>query len=217
METTKRCPHCGATLPEGSIYCYKCGTKIETPADIPDYSQLVDNTSTNPQDQNIPIDDLLGQTHVINSLMSELDSIVNGDDFDTPVTPSVKPANEDTATHDVPINTSMNRTEEADSSKDEDSNTDTNPFAWEIPSFNPSSSSSQADTFQENTIESTQEETKPVEERKPLSRAARHRQVIDDTESTITTESNFDEDEEDKKAPAIKKEKKKKKSFLFDE
>ena len=123
METTKRCPHCGATLPEGSIYCYKCGTKIETPADIPDYSQLVDNTSNNPQDQNIPIDDLLGQTHVINSLMSELDSIVNGDDFDTPVTPSVKPANEDTATHDVPINTSMNRTEEADSSKDEDSNT----------------------------------------------------------------------------------------------
>ena len=95
METTKRCPHCGATLPEGSIYCYKCGTKIETPADIPDYSQLVDNTSNNPQDQNIPIDDLLGQTHVINSLMSELDSIVNGDDFDTPVTPSVKPANED--------------------------------------------------------------------------------------------------------------------------
>ena len=129
METTKRCPHCGATLPEGSIYCYKCGTKIETPADIPDYSQLVDNTSTNPQDQNIPIDDLLGQTHVINSLMSELDSIVNGDDFDTPVTPSVKPANEDTATHDVPINTSMNHAEEADSSKDEDSNTDTNPFA----------------------------------------------------------------------------------------
>ena len=34
METTKRCPHCGATLPEGSIYCYKCGTKIETPADV---------------------------------------------------------------------------------------------------------------------------------------------------------------------------------------
>ena len=218
METTKRCPHCGATLPEGSIYCYKCGTKIETPADIPDYSQLVDNTSTNPQDQNIPIDDLLGQTHVINSLMSELDSIVNGDDFDTPVTPSVKPANEDTATHDVPINTSMNHTEGANSSKEEDSNTDTNPFAWEIPSFNPSSSSSQADTFQENTIESTQEETKPVEERKPLSRAARHRHVIDDTESTITTESNFDEDdEEEKKAPAIKKEKKKKKSFLFDD
>ena len=84
-------------------------------------------------------------------------------------------------------------------------------------SFNPSSSSSQADTFQENTIESTQEETKPVEERKPLSRAARHRHVLDDTESTITTESNFDEDEEEKKAPAIKKEKKKKKSFLFDE
>ena len=40
METTKRCPHCGATLPEGSIYCYKCGTKIETPADIPDYSPV---------------------------------------------------------------------------------------------------------------------------------------------------------------------------------
>ena len=65
MDTTTRCPHCGAALPEGSLFCYKCGTKIETPTDIPDYSDLIQNSSANVQDKNIPIDELIGQTTVM--------------------------------------------------------------------------------------------------------------------------------------------------------
>lgn len=130
METTKRCPHCGATLPEGSLYCFKCGTKLEIldDSDI-NYSQFANNanTSVDPQDQNIPIDDLLGQTHVINSLMSELDDIVKGDGTDLPVMPSVKQVkDEEPVMPSTPVEKpakQVNKVEE------------TSPFAWEIPSF----------------------------------------------------------------------------------
>ena len=211
METTKRCPHCGATLPEGSLYCFKCGTKLETfdDSDI-NYSQFTDhtNSSVDPQDQNIPIDDLLGQTHVINSLMSELDDIVKGDGSDLPVTPSVKQIKqEEPIIHSAP---SAKQTPVTSNKVEE-----TSPFAWEIPSFSPSNSS---DSFEETEEEPVQEEdTHEVPERPVLSRSARHKRLEDTDPYDVSSPSTYDEeDDEDHTVPPVKKEKpKKRKSFFF--
>ena len=221
METTKRCPHCGATLPEGSLFCYKCGTKLETPTTdtIPDYSKILNNqtTPTSAQDENIPIDDLLGQTHVINSLMSELDEIVKGDGSDLPVTPSVKPIQQD---DEIAMSKSIPETPVKSSKPEVKVNKveNTSPFAWEIPSF-----TSSTDTI-EDTVEDTTEEEIPQEktavepERKVLSRATRRKQLEDTDPYDVSSTSSYIEDEEDHTVPPIKKEKKKKKkSFLFED
>lgn len=206
METTKRCPHCGATLPEGSLYCFKCGTKLEIldDSDI-NYSQFANdaNTSVDPQDQNIPIDDLLGQTHVINSLMSELDDIVKGDGTDLPVMPSVKQVkDEEPVMPSTPVEKpakQVNKVEE------------TSPFAWEIPSFSPTSNVSE-----ETEEETIQEDTRDVPERPVLSRSARRKQLEDTDPYDVSSPSTFEDDEEDHTVPPVKKEKaKKRKSFFF--
>lgn len=209
MDTTTRCPHCGATLPEGSLFCYKCGTKIETPTDIPDYSDLIQNSSANVQDKNIPIDELIGQTTVMNNLMSELDDLVKGDGPDIPAAPitqiNVKKESVTSAPSTPVENTPNNQNEKTDL------------FSWEIPSFNTSTNPTVEDdvetpTSGEPTLkEEYQEETddKPV-----LSRSARHKHYNTDP---YENENSEDEDtEENHTVPPIKKEtKKKKKSFFF--
>ncbi len=208
METTNRCPHCGATLPEGSLYCFKCGTKLEIldDSDI-NYSQFTDHTnaSVDPQDQNIPIDDLLGQTHVINSLMSELDDIVKGDGSDLPVTPSVKQVKQDEPIiSSAPIQKTTPTTNKVE---------ETSPFAWEIPSFSPTTSN---EVFEDTEEEPVQEDTHEVPERKVLSRSARRKQLEDTDPYDVSSPSTFEDDDEDHTVPPVKKEKpKKRKSFFF--
>lgn len=221
METTKRCPHCGATLPEGSLFCYKCGTKLETPTTdtTTDYSEILNDQKapTSAQDENIPIDELLGQTHVINSLMSELDEIVKGDGSDLPVTPSVKHIQqEDEPVMSKPMPEAPVKTSKPESKVNKVENT--SPFAWEIPSF-----TSSTDVI-EDTAEDTIEDERPQEnpaveqpERKVLSRAARRKQLEDTDPYDVSSPSTYtEEDEEDHTVPPVKKEKKKKKSFLFE-
>lgn len=215
METNLRCPHCGATLPEGSVFCFKCGSKLNTEDfDLSSLQEPVTTpvepteSDTELQDQNIPIDDLLGQTHVINSLMSELDEIVKGVGDIPPVTPSVKPVEEEKEEPVLQVNTE----------KEEDA---TSPFAWEIPAFK--SSVPEEPVIEENTIETSEPVKEPAlkqefeTDSRTYSRAARHRQY--ETDPYLNETGTTPTQDEQSVAPPIKKEekKKKKKSFFFED
>ncbi|HMK94105.1 MAG TPA: zinc ribbon domain-containing protein [Candidatus Limnocylindrales bacterium] len=43
------CPHCGATVPEGAVYCGNCGATLSAPATSTSATTVTTQTQTSPQ------------------------------------------------------------------------------------------------------------------------------------------------------------------------